>query len=91
MAKATVQPGQTLLDVAVQHLGDQTGVFDLAALNRLSITSDIDPGTDLELPDVINKRVVKVLQEGGHVPATNYSGNQSGIGYDDIQGDFTIG
>lgn len=91
MANVTVQVGQTLLDVAIQHLGAESAVADLAQLNELDMTADVEVGDVLKLPEVVNKRVVKVLKDGGHIPATNYiSDDLEGIEYWDIEGDFIV-
>lgn len=91
MSKVTVKPGQTLLDVAIQHLGDERAVADLALLNNIDITGTIEPGQELSLPAVANKRAVKVLKDGGNIPATNYIADDlEGIEYWDIEGDFIV-
>ena len=89
--KVTVKHGQTLLDVAIQYLGNAASVAQLAALNSLDMTSEITPGQILELPDVADKRVVKFLKDGEHVPATNYiDGDLEGIEFWGIESDFIV-
>lgn len=85
-----VLPGQTLLDVAIQHLGDQSAVAALAQANGLDMTATITAGQVLTLPTVVSKRVVKVMTEGGYKPATNLVGNLEGIGYWGIEYDFVV-
>ncbi len=69
MSKATVQPGQTLADIAVQYLGSEEAVFALASLNSLGVTDELTAGQNLELPAVVNKRVRRVYELGGYEPA----------------------
>ena len=91
MANVTVQLGQTLLDVAVQYLGDESGVAPLAFMNDLDMTGDVVAGQILALPEVVGKRKVKVLKDGGHVPVTNYNDAENeGIEYWDLEGDFIV-
>lgn len=48
--KAVVLDCQSLLDMAVQELGDISGVFDLAEKAGLSLTEELEAGMELELP-----------------------------------------
>ncbi len=90
MNKVVIQVGQTLLDAAIQHLGNESGVATLAALNSLDMTADVSPGTELELPDVVDKRAVKVLKDEGIIPATNYDESLEGIGSWGVETDFIV-
>jgi len=69
MSKATVQPGQTLADIAIQYLGSEEGVFALASINELGVTDVLTAGQQLELPEVVDKRVRRVYELGGYEPA----------------------
>ena len=51
--KVIVAQRQSLADLAIQVYGDVRGVTDIAKANNLSITADIDAGTELECPDVV--------------------------------------
>ena len=71
--------------------GDESGVSSLAFLNNMDITGGVVAGQILALPDVVNKRKVKVLKDGGHLPATNYNNAENeGIEYWDLEGDFIV-
>ncbi len=61
---------QTLLDIALQHCGAAEAVFAIAELN--SISPDIVPchGDIVNLPDVVNKKVVAFYASNGISPAT---------------------
>lgn len=67
----TVQNGQTLSDIAIQEYGDLSAVYLLAEENGTSITSQLQPGTVLVLPDVvINKEMQSYCKNNGVSPAT---------------------
>jgi predicted Zn-dependent protease len=88
---ATVQPGQTLADLAVQYLGGLDGITSLAALNGLALTEELEAGSILTLPAQRDKRVVAYFARGGYYPAT---GEQiellEGIDYWGIEFDFIV-
>jgi hypothetical protein len=91
MAKAIVHPGQSLLDISVQHLGSEEAVFALASLNGLSVTDELTVGDELELPAVIDKRVAAFFTAGGYRPAVGADvGILQGIGYWAIFLDFEV-
>lgn len=46
----TAYSGQCLLDIAIQYFGDEQRVFELAALNDLSLTAQFGRNTSLTLP-----------------------------------------
>jgi hypothetical protein len=50
MNSTIVSDGQSLLDVALQELGDVAAAFDLADANELAITSALTPGQMLQVP-----------------------------------------
>ena len=66
-----VAEGQTLIDIAIQHLGSADAAYDLATLNGMSITDKLSPGQTLELPAVVDKDVVAYYANRGIVPATD--------------------
>ena len=50
MPKIVVQPGQSLLDIAVQHYGSLEGVYDLVRRNRLNgLVGNLEACQDLEV------------------------------------------
>jgi LysM repeat protein len=50
MQKVKVLRGQTLYDIAVQWLGDAQAASAIANTNNLSITAELEAGTELVLP-----------------------------------------
>lgn len=90
---AIVQPNQTLLDVCIQHLGNEEQLYDLAILNDLGFTPVLVTGQVLRLPEIMNrgKQVVREIAENGNVPATFWDDMMEGIGYWDVGYNFYIG
>jgi hypothetical protein len=67
---ATVQQGQSIIDLAIQHLGGIEASFALAELNGISITEILTPGQVLQLPAAANKDIAKYYADRAIVPAT---------------------
>ena len=93
--------GQTLLDIAIQELGDRERIFELMYLNQLALDQDLSAGLQIECPDydLSKKEIVKVFSNAMHKPASsaetridngglNIAGE--GIGYWIIEEDFRI-
>lgn len=78
--QAVILSGQSLVDVAVQHCGSIECLIELAINNRHSVTDILSPGETLELPDVVDKRVVRAIRDGGFIPASD--GIRSEIAYE---------
>ena len=70
MMKVTVQSGQSLWDIAVQHCGSADAALEIAALTGLLPTSQPKTSELLIVPNVENKKVVRYYAEHGIVPAT---------------------
>lgn len=68
----TVLEGQSLLDIALQELGSLEGAYNLAVLNGLSLTDSLAAGMLLQLPDVVDKRIVNYYSERNIRPATMF-------------------
>lgn len=94
-----VQQGQNLMDMAIEHCGDATALFDLAVINGLSATQEVNAGLDLVVPGVINAAVKNYLssQKTSHqkaAVATNNDANRfarpTGIDYWIIETDFIV-
>lgn len=79
MSKARVQAGQSLTDIAIQYLGSAEGVVQLARLNDLGVTDVLVAGSELTLPAVIDKRVLRVFSVGGYVPASEFTSGSISI------------
>lgn len=87
---AQVRPGQTLPDIAIEHCGHISSWAEIARLNGLDMTAGLTAGQVLKLPEVAQKRVVKILFEGGWHPAAGSTAVLEGIDYWGIAYDFII-
>ena len=93
MKKATATYRQTLLDIAVQHTGNAANAVEIAAENGLSLTGDVEPGTEIALPTDPDKAVVNYYSVNGYQPATALGESvviYGGINYMGIEIDFVV-
>jgi hypothetical protein len=96
MKTVKVQAGQTLIDIAIQELGDGSRVAEIAVLNDLNITEDLLGGTILKMPDAdISKRsLVNLFRDKSNAPASWITADEEvrleGIGYWYIDNDFVV-
>lgn len=70
MKNVTVQSGQSLWDIAVQHCGSADAALEIAALNGMVPTTQPKTGERLTVPNAENKKVVRYYEEHGLVPAS---------------------
>jgi len=68
--KATIQKHQVIMDMAIQYAGTAESLFDLAILNSIGITDEIDAGTLLLMPDVAEVKPFTFLKQRGIKPVT---------------------
>lgn len=90
---------QTLADIAVRHCGTIEALADIAILNNISITNDLNAGQIIQIPskDYGNQEVVNYFATNKVEPATALTeehtalveGN-SGIGYWIIENNFIV-
>ena len=88
---------QSLLDLAVQHTGAVENTFAIAVANGLSLTDDLPAGTEIKLPDSVNKDSdvlnyysAKRLQPATAVILPPEEERLEGIGYWAISVDFKV-
>ena len=96
----TTQPKnrQNLIDVALEHCGTFEAAMQMALLNGISLTDDLEPGVSLLTPEVEKKRVVTKFQSLRHSPATAISGDEindimgigDGIEFWAVEYDFVV-
>lgn len=65
-----VHTRQSLLDIAVQHCGSVEQAFQMALLNGLSLTEDVQAGANLELAPAADASVVSYYTVNELQPAT---------------------
>jgi hypothetical protein len=64
---------QSVFDVAIQHSGSPEAAFLLAASNDLSITDELEVGSELDKTEVTNKNVAGYYANRKLLPATGFS------------------
>lgn len=92
MKTVTVLQGQSLLDIAVEHTGSISAVFDIARLNNKSITDLPIPGEQLNVDNRnVVKRVLDYYAKNNIHPGTAGDvTSEGGIGYWKIGIDFKV-
>lgn len=86
---------QNLLDIALEHCGNAEAAWEVASLNGMSMTDDVDVDS-LVLPMVVDSRHVTSYQVLHHSPATNMTNTEIenlvgvGIGFMSIEGNFIV-
>lgn len=70
MDRVKVITGQTLFDIAIQTSGSIEAVLEIAAANDISVTDDLEPGKELEVPRVVNQTIADYFRVNGITPAT---------------------
>ena len=95
--KVKVLPLQSLLDITIQHTGAVENTFAVAVANGLSLTDDLPAGTEIQLPDNVNKDSdvlnyysAKRLQPATAVILPPEEERLEGIGYWAISVDFKV-
>lgn len=91
-----VLKNQTLVDIAMQELGDASGAITLAVMNGKKVTDFLDSGETIQVPDYdIEKRhLVNLFQDDSNKPASGDNldiyGSKQGIGYWFIDNTFVV-
>lgn len=69
-----VLDSQSLWDIALQELGDITGIVEFAEREDVGLTDDLPVGKELEIPqELMDKRLVAYYSGNGIYPATAIS------------------
>lgn len=65
---------QTILDISIRYFGTADAAFEIATLNELSMTDDLEPGQKLLLPEVDygEQETVSFFVANKKQPATGY-------------------
>lgn len=71
MGRVKVKAGQSLLDIAIQECGGLSALAELAAMNGLSITSDLPVLSELRTPSPADDKVALLFANMEHKPATS--------------------
>lgn len=90
---------QTLLDVAIRYCGSVNALLDIAILNSVSVTANLQAGQFLTIPetDYGTKEISKYFEVNNIQPANALTLQQvnpnpefSGIDYMAIENDFIV-
>jgi len=94
---ATVEVGQNLLDIAIQHSGSVEAAFDLASINGLSITDAVAAGSNVAIASIASQPVVDFFSVNEIKPATGITDiniaqtiSDEGIEFWAIEEDFIV-
>lgn len=93
----TVGHNQNLFDISIQKNGNVQTVFELALLNKISITDNIEPAQKIEVAtsDLIVPELVDYFINRQQKVATGSINTleirPAGIGYMIIENDFIVG
>ena len=97
MKSVKILDGQTLVDIAIQELGDGERVMELATLNEMNITDDLVSGEYVDVPeyDKSKRSMVNLFKDDANKPASGMYPTpgvlpQQGIGYWIIETDFVV-
>jgi hypothetical protein len=87
-----VGQGQNLFDVALQYCGAAEAIVEIAILNEIGVTDDINM-LNLKVPDYFNRKNAEYFSNNNFIPATNCSNESltnTGIDYMEIENDFIV-
>jgi len=95
MPYVKVKNKETLLDIAVLTAGSLTGMFELALLNNISLTKDLQSGKQLLAGSVISEAAITELKSRAAKPSHAVieipdEPQKLGIGYWKIGFDFKV-
>ena len=95
MKEVKVLKNQTLVDLAVQELGDASRAVELAVLNEMQVTDHLVAGTLVTVPDYERgkRSMVTLFADDSNKPASASSGYENdleGIDYWQIENDFIV-
>lgn len=96
MKAVKILAGQTMVDIAIQELGDLERVFEIAVDNDTSISDELLPGSFLNVGDyVADKRyLVKVFEKPTKIASFDFAGDVNarleGIDYWTLELDFIV-
>lgn len=69
----TILPGQTVIDIAMQYLGDAERVDEICTLNGMDLGIDLVAGESILIPDAVDrdkKAIVNNFTNRNNAPAS---------------------
>jgi len=94
--KTIVLNSQSLLDIAIQHCGGAEAAFDIALLNELVLSDNLEVGRQLIVPAKANRTIAEYYENRRLKPATGLTDLQfaeildEGIDFMGIEIDFIV-
>lgn len=91
--EVTVEPRQSLIDLAIQETGSVEAAIEMVDMNDISITGELDPGAKVMVPGVKKRATQQYYANRKLKPATGDIGENTtleGIGYWGIEYDFIV-
>lgn len=90
--KTTVRTNQSMLDICLAETGTIESAFELAIKNGISLTSKLQPGTQLDVDGLPENTQVKEYYKRNKLSPASVEANQlyTGIGYMKIGDDFKV-
>lgn len=90
-----VKQNQSMFDLSAQIFGDIRSVVDLAIQNNVSITQELEPGTEISLPNTVyvNEIVSSFFFNNSYELATSSTKSPTsglGIGTMIVESDFIV-
>lgn len=87
--------GQSLLDIAVHHLGNVNRVLEIVNLNGFRLTEDLAAGDFVKMPfaDLNDRFITQLFSDKANAPATQFIDQTvypGGIDYMQIENDFKV-
>jgi hypothetical protein len=93
MQYITISNGQTFLDVAMQYAGSTEAAFAISVKNDLPITDELEAGSVIPKPDIINASVAQLFSVEKIKPRSilnNAEGDNEGIEHWYLEDDFIV-
>lgn len=89
--------GQTMIDIAMQELGDASFAVDIAVLNDKKITDDLVSGSEITVPDFDKsyRSLINLFADDANKPASGLTAEEQaeregGIGFWFLENDFVV-
>ncbi len=93
MREIKIYDGQTLLDICIQETGDVSRLKEIADMNNIDITADLEAGQVLLVPTDVateKKRIVNYFRNPEKKPSTGVLPDDEGVDFWGIEDDFII-
>jgi hypothetical protein len=96
MKSVKILAGQTMLDIALQELGDLERVFEMAVDNNISISDNLQAGSVLQVGDYERDKryLIKIFEKPTKIASDDFAGEVNsrleGVDYWTLGMDFIV-